>query len=331
MPGPWDFVHTQFILRIPKPTASFVDKTVIVTGANGDIGKETARHIIRLGASKVILGCRSASRGNKAKRELENDLKCSPKVIEVWEVDLESPASVRTFVDRANTLPRLDVLINNAGIRAAKFEVSYGTERTLAVNVIGTFLLAVQMIPKLKETARKYGVTPHMTFVSSALYDIAKYPETDGGDIFTWFTDESHVDGKLQYVQPYGLSKLLQLYATLKLSATVAPGDDASPTVIVNSLDPCFCKSGLHSALTGAVKVGVTIFAAVAGRSPEEGARLVVQAASAGKETHGMYMRGGEVRPYVGNALDEKKAAQVWDVLCRKLEGLQPGILRNLD
>jgi hypothetical protein len=50
----------------------------------------------------------------------------------------------------------------------------YNTERSLAVNVIGTFLLAVQLIPKLRETARAYKTTPHMTFVTSALYDVAR-------------------------------------------------------------------------------------------------------------------------------------------------------------
>jgi NAD(P)-dependent dehydrogenase (short-subunit alcohol dehydrogenase family) len=328
MPTLGDFVHTQFILKIPKPKASFAGKTIIITGANGGLGKETVKHIIRLGASKVICGCRTQSRGNEAKSEIERLLKCSPNIIEVWEVDLESPASIKSFVDRANSLPRLDVLINNAGISFAKFKLVYDTERTIAVNVIGTFLLAVQLIPKLRETARKYRVTPHMTFVSSALYDVAKYPEKHGEDIFAWFKEESHVDPMNQY----NLSKLLQLYAIIKLSAAVdnITATDPNP-IVVNSLDPCFCKTGLADGLTGALRVGFRIFAAIAARTPEEGARLVVQTASAGRETHGLYMRAGAVREYAPNALDEKKAAYVWELLCKKLETLQPGVLQNLE
>jgi len=327
MPTLRDFIHTQFVLKIPKPTASFTGKTVIVTGATGGIGKETAQHIARLGASKVILGCRSQSRGNSAKSEIESLLKCSPSTIEVWELDIESPPSIKAFAERANKLPRLDVLINNAGIQSAKFKAVYDTERTIGVNVIGTFLLALQLVPKLKETARKYGATPHMTFVTSALYDIAKYPKEDGGDIFAWFGDESHFDAMNQY----SLSKLLQLYAVIKLSAIVDPADTTAPDpIVINSLDPCFCKTGLARELEGGLKVGYRVFEAVAARTPEEGARLVVQAASAGRETHGLYLRAGAVRVYVGNASDEKKAAHVWDLLCGKLEGLQPGILQNL-
>jgi retinol dehydrogenase-12 len=194
MPSFGNFIHTQLILKIPEPTTSFASKTVIITGASSGLGKEAAKHIVRLGASKVILGCRNTSKGNKAKLEIESSLRCSPGIIEVWEVDIESPPSVKEFVDQAKKLARLDVLINNAGIQTIKFQVAYGTERTIAVNVIGTFLLALQLIPKLKETAKSYGVTPHITFVSSALYDVAKYPEKHGDDIFAWFSDKTHVN-----------------------------------------------------------------------------------------------------------------------------------------
>jgi retinol dehydrogenase 12 len=194
MPSFGNFIHTQLILKIPKPTASFSSKTVIITGGSSGLGKEAAKHIVRLGASKVILGCRNTSKGEKAKLEIDSSLRCNLDIVEVWKVDFESPPSVKEFVDRVNKLPRLDVLINNAGMQTIKYQVSYGTERTVAVNVIGTFLLALQLIPKLKETAKAYGNTPHMTFLGSALYDVAKYPEKHGDDIFAWFGDKAHVN-----------------------------------------------------------------------------------------------------------------------------------------
>lgn len=199
MPSLGDFVRAQFIVNIPKPTASFASKTVIVTGANGGLGKEIVKHIIRLGASQIIFGCRSLSRGTQAKLEIEALLKCRPDLIQVWELDLESPKSIKSFVDKANELPRLDVLINNAGMQTLRFRSSpYDTEQTLAVNNIGTFLLAIQLVPKLKETGQKYDTTPHLTTVASALYDVAKYPEEHGGDIFAWYKDPSHMNGMNQ-------------------------------------------------------------------------------------------------------------------------------------
>lgn len=202
MPSFGNFLHTQLILRIPKPTASFASKTVIVTGGNTGLGKEAVKHIVRLGASKVIIGCRNTSKGNKAKIEIESSLKCTRDTIEVWEVDIESPPSVKAFVDKASALPRLDVLINNAGIQTMNFGVAYETERCVGVNMVGTFLLALQMIPKLKETAKTYGVNPHMTFVCSALYDVAKYPEKHGDDIFDWLGDKTHNEPMNQLVAP---------------------------------------------------------------------------------------------------------------------------------
>lgn len=202
MPSLANFLHTQLILKIPQPTTSFDSKTVIVTGANGGLGKEIVKHIVRLGADKVIFACRSKARGDEAKSEIEGTTKCDSKIIEVWELDVASAASIKKFVDRAATLPRLDVLINNAGVGASRHRQVHGTESTLGINVIGTFLLAIQLIPKLRETAQKYETSPHMTFVGSALYDIAKYPANHGDDVFEWFSDEAHFDHHNQYVMP---------------------------------------------------------------------------------------------------------------------------------
>ncbi|KAK0712052.1 hypothetical protein B0H67DRAFT_305386 [Lasiosphaeris hirsuta] len=320
MPSLANFIHTQFVLTIPQPSASFSSKTVIITGANGGLGKETAKHVLRLGASKVVLACRSPARGNRARVEVELASKCGPGVVNVWELDLESPSSIKGFVDKANALPRLDVLVNNAGIMEVEFRVVYGTERTVAVNDIGTFLLALQLIPKMKETARRFGVTPHMTFVGSALYDVAKYPERHGGDLFTWLEDERNVN----LANQYNLSKLLQLYGAIKLSSIVG-----SP-IVINSMDPCFCGTHLADRLTGVKKVLIKLLTAAAARTAEEGSRLVVQAASAGPETHGLYLRAGAVQKYAPIALDKGKASHVWEVLCARLEKLQPGVLENL-
>lgn len=97
-------------------------------------------------------------------------------------------------MDKTNKLPCLDILINNTGIQTITFQTSYGTEHTLVINIIGTFLLVLQLISKLKETAKIFGVTLHMIFVGSALYDVAKYPENHRNDIFAWCSEKSHIN-----------------------------------------------------------------------------------------------------------------------------------------
>jgi retinol dehydrogenase 12 len=187
------FVHRQWVLNVPKPTASFASKVAIVTGGNSGLGKESVKHLVRLGASKVIIACRNKSKGEQAKLEILSSMRCSVDVLEVWELDIESPTSIKAFVDRANRLDRLDALLNNAGVSTVKYKLSYGTEQAVGVNVIGTILLAIQLVPKLKETARAFGVTPHMTFTQSALYRLAKYPENPGDDIFAYMGNEKNV------------------------------------------------------------------------------------------------------------------------------------------
>ncbi|PWY88087.1 NAD(P)-binding protein [Aspergillus sclerotioniger CBS 115572] len=329
MPTLSDFIHTQFRLTIPIPTTQFTSKTVLITGATGGLGKEIATHIVRLNAAKVILACRNPSRGNETKHAIEATLQCNPDIIEVWEVDIESAASIKGLVNKVNKLPRLDVVINNAGISAAKFQRVYGTEKTLAVNCIGNFLLALQVLPKLRETARSIkGSTPCMTFVGSALYDVAKWPETHGEDIFEYFGDGTRFGGMNQY----NLSKLIQLYSVIKLASIVDPvGSGNSNAIVINSLDPCFCKTGLGGDLGCVGKVLYKSFEALAARTPEEGSRLVVQAASAERETHGLYFRAGAVQEYAPIVRDEKKAEYLWEVLSKRLEGLEPGIMKNVE
>ncbi|KAK0622395.1 hypothetical protein B0T14DRAFT_535653 [Immersiella caudata] len=309
MPSLGDFIHAQYLLKIPIPTHSFASRTILITGANGGLGQETAQHFVRLGASKVILACRSLAKGKITKLAIEKALGCGPSVLEVWELDLESPSSISALVSRVNTLERVDVVVNNAGIHTMSgFRTVYGTERALGVNTIGTFLLAFQLLPKMKETAGRYVVTPVMTTVTSALYEGAKYPE-GCEDAFAWCADEGNVEATGMAAQ-YDLSKLLQVYVLIRLAERV---------------------DGLGNDLAGVVKVFMKVFQAMTARTAEEGARLVVQSASAGREQHGKYMRCGEVRAYHPVALDKNMGDEVWRALCNRLQELQPGVMRCLE
>lgn len=107
-------------------------------------------------------------------------------------------------------------------------------------------------------------------------------------------------------------------------------GADNPNPIVINSLDPCFCKTGLAGGLTGAPAVLFKVFECIAARPAKDGASLIVQAAAAGRETHGLYMRAGQVRAYDPVVLDEDKSAYLWDLVCKKLEAIQPGILENL-
>lgn len=72
-------------------------KTVIVTGANIGIGKETAYQLAKRGA-KVILACRDLNRANKVCLEIIRETNNAD--VYVYELDLGSFSSIRRFVKR---------------------------------------------------------------------------------------------------------------------------------------------------------------------------------------------------------------------------------------
>ncbi|OKL63178.1 hypothetical protein UA08_01377 [Talaromyces atroroseus] len=326
------FVYRQWVLNVPKPTASFASKYAIVTGGNSGLGKESAKHLVRLGASKVIIACRNKSKGEQAKLDILSALGCSEGVLEVWELDIESATSVKAFVDRAEKLPRLDVLLNNAGVSTVHYSRSYGTEQAVGVNVIGTMLLAIQLVPKLKETAKAFGGPPHMTFTESALYRLAKYPDNPGDDIFAYMGDEKNVIMASQ--NQYHISKLMLNWAIIRLSSIVDPLKSQDPNpIVINSVDPMFCKTGIARELPFQIKLMFKGFEFVFARPAEEGARRIVTAASSGRETHGQYLQSDGQLIYEDIVTSDegvKRGNYVWELLCKKLEKLQPGIMANL-
>ena len=89
-------------------------KTVIITGANGGIGLETAVDLTKRNA-RVILACRSVERGERAAVEVRK--RSGNDNVVFVQLDLASLDSVRKFVAKIlEEESRLDILINNAAI-----------------------------------------------------------------------------------------------------------------------------------------------------------------------------------------------------------------------
>ena len=123
------FFYSQLLVTPPVPSKDLTGKTIIVTGSNTGLGKEAVRHYVRLNAEKVIIACRSLDKGEAAKNDIEATTRRSG-VIEVWQLDLSSYESVKQFAARANSLRRLDSIVENAGISTFKFKELEGNEST---------------------------------------------------------------------------------------------------------------------------------------------------------------------------------------------------------
>ncbi|XP_054933561.1 retinol dehydrogenase 12-like isoform X2 [Dermacentor andersoni] len=135
-------VKLYTVLTVGKCSSNvdMAGKTVIITGANTGIGKETARELARRNA-RVILACRNPV---KAKEAADDIHASTGRSVVLMQLDLCSLNSVRQFARHVlATEPRLDVLILNAGMMSPpnREETEDGFEATFQANHLGHFLL----------------------------------------------------------------------------------------------------------------------------------------------------------------------------------------------
>jgi NAD(P)-dependent dehydrogenase (short-subunit alcohol dehydrogenase family) len=122
----------------------------VVTGATSGIGREVARLLAEQGARVIGVG-RSAERCQQAQRDLRES-SGSPR-IDVLPADLSSLAEIRRLAaEVAGRLPRIDVLVNNAGVfTLRRVETVDGLETQLAVNWLSAFALTGLLMDRLLE------------------------------------------------------------------------------------------------------------------------------------------------------------------------------------
>ncbi|EIM87341.1 NAD-P-binding protein [Stereum hirsutum FP-91666 SS1] len=311
-----------------EPNLSFTGQTVIVTGSNTGLGFFAAQEIAQRGAAKVILAVHTISKGEAAAQAIRESLSQSPRTateIEVWHLNLSSYQSVKDFAARAAKLDRLDVLLENAGVATLKFEIEEEDEMMVTTNVVSTTLLALLMLPKLRETAERFGVMTYLTIVSCDLAFFAKFEERNAQNIF-----EKMKDPKSNLMDRYDVSKLLDVFVVREIATRISTSSSTKPTVIVNAVNPGICQTSLRRNFTGFQANAIAFVESPLYRKASIGARTLVHAASAGKESHGQYLSDCHVSL---SPLDIKKwgneeelRKRIWGELMMKLERVEPGV-----
>ena len=130
-------------------------KCFVVTGANAGIGFAAAQALAAKNA-RVVMACRSEDRARAAMERIRRghpaaDLAFMP-------LDQADLASVRRAAELAAAEPRIDALINNAGVMVPPLSYTRdGFEMQFGVNHLGTFALTALMLPLLEKTAADHG------------------------------------------------------------------------------------------------------------------------------------------------------------------------------
>ncbi len=261
-------------------------RTVLVTGATGGIGLETARALSKMGA-RVVVGARDAARGQTVVDEIVR----GGGSADLLEIDMASFASVRRAAERiGGAAPRLDVLVNNAGVAVRERRVTEdGHELTWQTNFLSHFLLTRLLLPTLKA-----GEKPRVVHVSSEGH---RQGRMDWGDL--------ELERCFGGFKAYANTKLAQILFTRELARR-------EPAIATNALHPGAIATGIWRAAPAFPRwvLGLVL------PSPEKGARPVVRLAAA-PELDGVtgryFKRTLEARPSAA-ATNDADAARLWQI-----------------
>ena len=271
----------------------------VVTGATSGIGKAAAAALARQGAEVIVVG-RDPGRTEATAAAIQADGAPPPKV-EI--ADLARLDQVRALAGRLNqTLDRIDVLINNAGLVLNERQVTPdGYEHVFAVNHLAPFLLTNLLRPKLTASAPARVIT-----VSSDAHTAARLDLDDPNLEHGWSSWRS-----------YSNSKLANILFTRELARRLD-----GTGVTANCLHPGVVRTGFGRDARPLMRVGITI-ARPFMLSPERGADTIVYLASSpdvAAKTGGYYVKR-EPREPSAAARDDGLARGLWET-SERLTGL---------
>jgi len=284
---------------------SQVGKLAVVTGANSGIGWYAALELARAGA-EVVLTARSKEKGQDAVGRVRHQL---PAANVRWEIlDLASLASVRAFAAKVSNAPKLDLLINNAGVMAIpQREVTEdGFERQFATNFLGHFALSSLLFPALLRAP-----APRVTTIASGAANM--------GLRRIRFEDLQWEHGYKPWAA-YCQSKLADLMFALELSRRVA---QKNTPLLSDAAHPGFAHTNLQTSGPGKAQARMfTFLARFLSQDAADGALPTLRAATDPDAAPGSYYGPGRFQlkgdpvliPIPKPAQDQAAAAKLWEV-----------------
>jgi len=293
-------------------------KTFFITGANTGIGFEAAKVFAGKGG-RVLLGCRNPEKGEDALARIADAFPGAD--VTLVQIDLSDLASIRAAAEVVAREPRLDMLINNAGVMwNPKTTTKDGFESQFGINHLGHFALTGLLLPTLEGTPNGRIVT-----VSSGGH------RQGNGDLY-W--DDINADQEYHPRKRYYASKLANLLFTYELDRRLRAKDSSTIAVAVH---PGGAATELGRYATGASGALMRTLMPVMKpflNTAEQGAWPTELAATAPGVEGGQYFGPGGRMEMSGAARqvdssdeskDEAKAKRLWD-LSIQMTGVDPGL-----
>jgi NAD(P)-dependent dehydrogenase (short-subunit alcohol dehydrogenase family) len=283
---------------------SQLGKSVVITGATGGLGYETALVLTKAGAEVILTG-RDDRKGQTAIEKISRDV--SDARVSYERLDLANLRSIADFAERMHSRPSLDLLINNAGVMALprRQTTTDGFEMQFGTNYLGHFVLTARLMPLLRRASG-----PRVVNISSLAHRTA-------------FIDFEDLQGARAYSpwKAYGQSKLAMLMFALELQRR---SDAIGWNLTSNAAHPGFARTGLFaSGPGGLLSLASDLAAPFFGQSATDGARPILFAATSPKARPGAYYGPGGIGELRGapapalimpQARDAARAARLWGV-----------------
>lgn len=280
----------------PLPTdIDLTGKTVIITGASAGLGLESARQVLALKASTVILAVRNITKGEECRASLLANAD-SNSIVKVLKLDMDDYSSVQSFAAVVKAqIPIVDFLLLNAGIGILNRENSAsGHERTTQVNYLSNVLLILELLPHLEASAITTGSPARITWVGSRMHAKSTLSEKAKA-VKPEETVIGHMDDP-RYFFPFQRYNDIKLLCVMFLYQ-LAPRLDRNK-VVINMLCPGMVDTAMSDVLPIYLRVVANLVKAIRARSVEQGAWLILNAMCVvGSESHGEFLADKVIQP----------------------------------
>ncbi len=222
-----------------------MNESILITGANIGLGKETARQLaLKEETKRVILFCRNQAKAEEAKKDLEQET--NRKIFEIMIGDVSDASSVRRAVESIKE--PIDALILNAGGMVGKTAAQItpsGMNDLAATNILGHVVLVEELIKrdKLKKAVLLVSAEAVPGVKALGMKPVAM--KTSSVDEFAAVLDGSYFGNEFDVTQAYGYVKYVATMWTLSMARkypklkfiVVSPGNTKG-TQAPNNLPP---------------------------------------------------------------------------------------------